>query len=364
MTRTTEKLAIDGGAKAKTVPYGTSLRFTGNELAYLQQALEQRTLFYGHGQMVRRACELMQQYTGMPHAVACTSGSASVHLGVIAAGIGPGDEVITTPNTDSGTALGIIEEGAVPVFCDCEWTLQPSVRTIAEKITERTTAVVVVHLAGHAAPIDEIVPFCHDRGIKVVEDCAQSWGTKLHGRQVGSFADTGCYSTNDYKHISTGDGGFVVVADDGLYRRVHNYADKYYDRFFGWEQNKAHHGMCYRMSELLGAVACAQLEQVDAITAHHHTLGELLRSLLADMPGARMLTPLPDSYATYWWSAMLPRGGGAQRVARPGGCRHAGGRTERRVVRQIRFNRHAAFPAAHRAPVAAGRPALLSLYPT
>ena len=100
---------------------------------------------------------MMKAYVGMPYAFFVTSGSAAVHLGVIAAGIGPGDEVIVSPNTDAGTALGIIEEGAVPIFADPEMTMQLSVESIAKKITPRTKAVVVVHLAGEPAPIDAIV---------------------------------------------------------------------------------------------------------------------------------------------------------------------------------------------------------------
>ena len=298
------ELAINGGPKAKTVPFGSGKRFAGNELKYLQESLEQNTLFYGNGRFVRQACDMMKAYTGRPYAVACSSGSAAIHLGLIAAGIGAGDEVIVTPNTDSGSILGIIEEGAVPIFCDVDWTLQPTAASVAARITERTRAVEVIHLAGNPAPVDEIVDLCRPKGIAVVEDCAQSWGTKLHGRQVGSFGTAGCFSTNDFKHISTGDGGFVVLSDEALCRRVHNYADKHYDRFFGREQAQAHHGINYRMSELQGAVACAQLEVVDAITSRQHVLGELLRTLVENIPGAQMVIPVPDAYCTYWWTVI------------------------------------------------------------
>ena len=299
------ELAINGGPKAMSSPYGQARRFADNELKYLQEALEQNTLFYGHGKFVRRACEMMCAYTGRPYVVACTSGSAAVHLGMIAAGIGPGDEVIVTPNTDSGSVLGIIEEGAVPVFCDVDWTLQPTAATVAARITERTRAVEVIHLAGSPAPVDEIVEVCRPRGIAVVEDCAQAWGTKRHGRQVGGTGTAGCFSTNDFKHISTGEGGFVVLADETLHRRIHNYADKHYDRFFKNEKLQAHHGINYRMSELQGAVACAQLEKVDRITERQHALGEALRNRLADLPGARRIEPIPGAYCTYWWTVVF-----------------------------------------------------------
>ena len=300
-----ETLAINGGPKAKTTPYSTGLRYTGNERKYLDEALASNTLFYGFGKFVKRACEMMQTYTGRPHVVACSSGSAAIHLGLIAAGIGPGDEVIVTPNTDFGSLIGIIAEGAVPVFCDCDWTLQPTAATVAAKITPRTKAVVVIHLAGYPAPVDEIVALCEPRGISVVEDCAQSWGTRLHGRMVGSFGTAGCYSTNDFKHISTGDGGFVVLNDQALYRRVSNYSDKHYDRLFDGKLGGAHFGMNYRMSELQGAVAVAQLEQVETITARHHELGERLVAKLQGLPGAQILQPIAGGYASYWWTTLF-----------------------------------------------------------
>jgi len=301
------ELALNGGPKAKTTPYGTGQRYRDNELKYLQEALENNTLFYGfpNSLFVKRACTLMKAYTGQPYAVACSSGSAAVHLGLIAAGIGPGDEVIVTPNTDTGSVLGIIEEGAVPIFCDCDWSLQPSAATVSARITARTKAVIVVHLAGYPAPVDEIVALCQPRGIAVVEDCAQAWGTRLHGKPVGAFGQAGCFSTNEYKHISTGDGGFVVVADEVLYRRLCNYTDKHYDRLFRSEQRQAHHGLNYRMTELQGAVACAQLEKMDRITARYHGLGERLRERLQPLRGARLLAPIPGGHSTYWWTTLF-----------------------------------------------------------
>lgn len=300
-----DTLAINGGPKAKTTPYGTGRRYVGNERKYLEEALASNTLFYGFGKFVKRACDMMREYTGQPHVVACSSCSAAIHLGLIAAGIGPGDEVIVTPNTDVGSVIGIIAEGAVPVFCDCDWTLQASAASVAAKITARTRAVVVVHIAGYPAPVDEIVALCAARGIAVVEDCAQSWGTKLHGQRVGSFGTAGCFSTNDFKHISTGDGGFVALADAELYRRVSNYSDKHYDRLFGGKLAKAHFGMNYRMTELQGAVACAQLEIVDRVTSRHHEIGERLTGRLAGLQGARLMPAIAGAYVSYWWTVLI-----------------------------------------------------------
>lgn len=305
MSRATDQLAINGGPRAKTVPYGTGRRFAGNELRYLEETLAQNTLFYGFGGMTKRACEAMKQYTGVPFIVPCSSGTAAIHLALIACGVGPGDEVIVTPNTDQGSVIGIIEEGAVPVFCDPDFTLQPTAEAIAARITDRTKAVEVVHLAGYPAPIDEIMALCRSRNIAVIEDCAQSWGTKLHGQIVGTFCDAGCYSINDFKHISAGDGGFVALRDEELFRRVSNYSDKCYDRLFDQTMRQVHHAMNYRMTELQSAVALAQLERVNGITSRQHDRGEQLLDRLRDLPGAKMVAPIPGGYSTYWWTAMF-----------------------------------------------------------
>ncbi len=299
-------LALSGGPKAVTTPPSTGNRFSGNERRYLQETLRQNTLFYGFGSFVQKACKAMRRYTGLPYVVPCSSGTAAIHLGLIACGIGPGDEVICTPNTDAGTVIGILAEGAVPVFCDVDDTFQPSPRTIRAALTRRTRAVIVVHLAGYPAPVDAIIRLCRSRGLPVLEDCAQSWGTRLNGQLVGTFGLAGAFSTNDFKHISTGDGGFLALRDEALFRRTANYADKCYDRLFDRSLFGAHFGMNYRMTELQGAVALAQLEKVRRVTSHYHQLGTLLERHLADLPAGRLIPPLPNAYATYWWTALLP----------------------------------------------------------
>jgi dTDP-4-amino-4,6-dideoxygalactose transaminase len=118
---------------------------------------------------------------------------------------------------------------------------------------------------------------------------------------VGSFGDAGCYSTNDYKHISTGDGGFVALRDAEIYRRVSNYSDKHYDRLFDGSRRQQHHAVNYRMGELQGAVAVAQLEKVDSITSRHHELGEHLRAKLEGVPGVDLVPPLPSAECSYKW---------------------------------------------------------------
>jgi len=152
----TEKLALHGGPKVRTRPWPErGRRFGEQELKELREALEQNTLFYVYGEKTRRMCSRMARMCGMPHVVACSSGSAAIHAAIKACGVGPGDEVITSPITDAGTVLGIVYEGAVPVFADIDpLNYNVTAATIRERITARTRAVIVVHLAGCPADME------------------------------------------------------------------------------------------------------------------------------------------------------------------------------------------------------------------
>ena len=170
-----EKLAIHGGTPVKTTPYGTTKRFGKRELEYLEQALEQNTLFYWKGSFAKRLCEKFAEIYGAKHCAVTSSGTSAIHTALGACGVQPGDEVITAPITDMGSVIGILYQNAVPVFADLDPnSYNMTAKTVEEKITDKTRAVVVVHLAGNAAEIDEIVEVCHKRGIYVIEDCAQS----------------------------------------------------------------------------------------------------------------------------------------------------------------------------------------------
>jgi len=301
----TEKLALHGGPKVRTRPWPErGRRFGEQELKELREALEQNTLFYVYGEKTRRMCSRMARMCGMPHVVACSSGSAAIHSAIKACGVGPGDEVITSPITDAGTVLGIVYEGAVPVFADIDpLNYNVTAATIRERITARTRAVIVVHLAGCPADMEPIVRLCRRRGLRLIEDCAQAWCAKLNGRWVGTFGDVGCFSLNDFKHISCGDGGLIVTADEELYRRAWLAVDKCYDRIAG-TRDLPFAAPNYRITELQSAVAFAQLGKVRAITDARHRLGARLSRGLAGIPGVRPHHEPRGAYSTWWFYLM------------------------------------------------------------
>ena len=298
-----EMPALYGGKPTKTTPYGTGKRFGAEELENLKEALEQNTLFYWKGNMTKRLCEKFARMYGVEYAVASSSGTASVHIALGAVGICPGDEVITTPITDMGTIVGIIYQNAIPVFADLDpHTYLMTATEIEKKITKRTKAIIVVHLAGCACEMDEILALAKKHGIAVIEDCAQSYGTRYKGRLVGTIGDVGCFSLNDFKHISAGDGGIVITNNKDYYHKALMFSDKNYNRL-GAEVVKSVPLIApnYRMNELTAAVGLAQLDRVDGICTRRHLLGERLGEGLRGIKGVYAHEVSPNCYSSYWF---------------------------------------------------------------
>jgi len=299
-----EKLALFGGPKAKTTPYGTGKRFSEAEANYLQAALNQETLFYTHGQMTEQMLEKFNSIVDSNFSAAVSSGTAAIHTALGASRISFGDEVIIPPITDTGTVVGILAQNAIPVFCDidpdnCLMTLELA----AKKLTRNTAAIVVVHLAGNPCEMEKFVKFAQENRLILIEDCAQAWGTKYKGQSVGTFGDFGCFSLNDFKHIGCGDGGIVTTRYEYLYRTAHAFADKYYDRLgSGFRTPSPWLGFNYRITELQSAVAIAQLEKLESIVTRRNELGLKLNQALSGIPGIIPHKITPESYPTFWFT--------------------------------------------------------------
>ena len=298
-----EKIALYGGTPVKTTPYGTGKRFGKEELANLEEALNQNTLFYWQGAMTTRFCEKFAKMYDSKYCVTTTSGTASIHVALGALGIGPGDEVITSPITDMGSLIGILYQNAVPVFADLDphsYNMTPE--SVEAKITERTKAIVVVHLAGNAAEIDKIVELARKRGIYVVEDCAQSYCCRYKGKYAGTFGDIGCFSLNDFKHISAGDGGMVITNNEELYHKALMFADKNYNRLGETVVKKINQlAPNYRMNELTAAVALAQLDKVEDICRKRNAFGDRLNAALQGIKGIYPHKIQEGCESSYWF---------------------------------------------------------------
>ena len=300
-----ETLAIHGGPKVKTTPFGKGRRFGEDEAQQLIEALEQNTLFYHHGQKVKTFLQDFNALYGVQHSVATSSGTAAIHVALGAAGITVGDEVITSPITDQGTVIGILYQNAIPVFADLDphtYNIDP--QCLEARITPRTKAIVAVHLAGNACDMDPILEIARRHGLVVIEDCAQSWLCRYKGRLAGTLGDYGCFSTNDFKHISTGDGGIVIVNSgaEADYYRAHAFADKNYQRFSATPRRDiATLAPNYRMTELQGAVGIAQLRKLEWICRTRHEYGDAITQGISDLPGVSPHRVYAGGWSTYWF---------------------------------------------------------------
>jgi dTDP-4-amino-4,6-dideoxygalactose transaminase len=303
-----ESLAIHGGKPVKTTPFGTGKRFGEPEIQQLREAVEQNTLFYWHGQKVKAFTQKFADMHGMKHCVATSSGTAAIHVALGACGVTEGDEVITTPVTDMGTVIGILFQNAIPIFADMNpHTYGMDPKSFEARITDKTKAVLVVHLTGNPTEMDPILAVAKKHNLFVIEDCAQAYMCRYKGQLAGTFGHFGCFSTNDYKHISTGDGGMVVTNDDELYRTAFRFADKNYDRFAKTPSEMraaAYIAPCYRMSELQGAVGLAQLDRLEGICAARTKYGDAITQGISGLKGIYPHRVEDGNTCSYWFYMM------------------------------------------------------------
>ena len=242
---------------------------------------------------------------GSTCAVACSSGTAALHLAVAAVDPAPGDEIIVPPISDMGTVLPVIAQNAVPVFADLDphtGCLDPD--DVRRRITSRTRAILVVHLFGAAARVKELRRIADEAGVMLIEDCAQAYLTRetADGPLVGTIGHLGCFSLQQTKHITTGDGGLVITDDEHLARSMRLFADKAWPRDTG-ERTYLSFALNYRMPELSGAVARVQLTKLNGIVERRRRSADRLRAALAQLRG--VTTPAPGGIHAYWYYPLV-----------------------------------------------------------
>jgi dTDP-4-amino-4,6-dideoxygalactose transaminase len=278
----------------------TGRTFGSEELEAVRQCLETGTLTSTKGQFVRKLETEFAKRIGAKHAWACSSGTAAVHCAIAALNPEPGDEIITTPITDMGAITPILYQGAIPVFCDVDpHTYNVTAETIARRISPKTKAIIVTHLFGNPCDMAPIMELASRHGIPVIEDCAQSYLTTYRDQYVGTIGAIGCFSLQQGKHITTGEGGLVTTNDDALARRIYLFINK----AWGYGDAKPDHYFIapnYRMSELLGAVAVAQLQKLDAVVESRVRTASALTTMLSGLPGIETPALTPDGVHTYW----------------------------------------------------------------
>ncbi|OWK42952.1 DegT/DnrJ/EryC1/StrS family aminotransferase [Fimbriiglobus ruber] len=270
------------------------------EIALIAEAVRSGTLTVTKGRFGKTLETDFAALVGAKHAVACSSGSAAIHCAVAAFDPEPGDEIITTSITDMGALTPILYQGAIPVFADVDpRTGNVTAETIAARITDRTKAIVVTHLFGNPCDMTAIMALADAKNIPVIEDCAQAFLATHAGKPVGTFGAIGCFSLQQGKHVTTGEGGLVVANDPALARRVYLFVNKAWG--YG-DANPDHYfiALNYRFSEIQAACAVAQMAKLPSVVASRVATAARMDELLAGTPGVEIPHREPNDAHTYW----------------------------------------------------------------
>jgi perosamine synthetase len=273
------------------------------EVAAVVAALRRGEISGTFGRELDQFESLFAHYVGCEHGVAVTSGTTALFLAVAAAGIEPGDEVLVSASTNIATALAAYHNGAVPVPVDSEtrtWNLDLAL--IDSLVTERTKAIIPVHLFGHPVDMDRLREIAARHRLCVIEDCAEAHGASVRGRAVGSLGTMGCFSFYGNKIITTGEGGMVTTDDPALAARLRLL------RNLAFTQPRFRHEIAawqFRMTNYQAAMGVAQLARIEDILARKRQLAGWYTDRLKDVHGLRL--PVEEAWAknVYWVYGVL-----------------------------------------------------------
>lgn len=243
------------------------------------------------------------EYLGVKYALTTSSCTGALHLALAALGIGPGDEVIVPDITWVATANAVLYVGATSIFADIEadsWCLDP--KSFESLITEKTKAVIPVHLYGHPAKMDEIVSIARKHNLYIVEDAAPAIGASCFGQRTGTFGDFAAFSFQGAKVAVTGEGGMIVTNNDDLYQKVYTI----------WDQGRvpgtfwiAHNGLKYKMSNVQAAIGLGQIERIDELVEAKRRIFRWYEEGLKGAPHIKLNKELTWARSIYWMTSIL-----------------------------------------------------------
>jgi perosamine synthetase len=276
---------------------------SGEEWKYLKECLDTNWIS-SKGKFIEEFEDGFADYIGVKYGCTTTSGTAAIHLALISSGIKPGDEVIVPAFTMMGSIFPIIYCGAKPVLVDSEvetWNIDVS--KIEEKITERTKAIMVVHIYGHPCDMEPIMDIANKYDLYVVEDAAEAHGAEYKGKKVGTFGDLSCFSFYANKIITTGEGGMLLTNNKGIYEK----AKRLKDMAFTEERRFLHYdvGFNYRMTNMQAAIGLAQLEKINTYVEARRRNAKLYNELLKDIEGIKLPSEKKWAKNVYWMYSIL-----------------------------------------------------------
>lgn len=295
-------------------------RFGDLEFKYLREVLDSGFGSSTSGSMNNRFEAAFAEKVGAKYAVTFNSGTSTLHAALDAVGVGYGDEVITAPLTVISNLDVILSQNAIPVFADIDpdtFNIDPE--DVAQKITPRTKAIMPISLYGLSCDLDPLMELGRKHGIAVINDAAEAFGTYYKGKQISEIADITSYSTENSKHITTGDGGIVVTNDEGYASwmrkfgslgyaalkasdgRIRNNKDIFQDPTYKRHDAYGHN---YRMPEVAAALGLAQTERMDWFLDIRHRISQLYLEAAKDAP---YLVPqkVPEGYNNSYWTVVF-----------------------------------------------------------
>jgi len=277
---------------------------SGKEQQYIAEVFESNYIA-PLGAFVNRFEESIKEYTGTKNALALSSATAGLHLALRVLGIGKGDTVLASTFTFIGSVNCILYQGATPIFIDSDesWNLSPELLKKAIKELEvKPKALILTHLYGQVAKIDEIVAICKEEGIFLIEDSAESLGASYKGQQSGTFGDFGVYSFNGNKILTTSGGGMLVSPNAEWIDRAKFLSTQAKEPFLHYEHKE--YGYNYRMSNVLASIGVAQMEVLDKRVNRKREIFEFYQKELSDIDEISFMPEIENSRGNRWLSTI------------------------------------------------------------
>ena len=305
-----DKLAVDGGLPVRDAPLPPWPNYSESELDAARLVLQSGKVNYWTGNECRDFESEFAAYHGVDHAIALANGTLALELALRALGIGEGDDVIVTPRSYFASASCCVIVGARPVFADVDEESQNiTAESIAAAITPKTKAIIAVHLAGWPCDMPQIMELARDRGLFVIEDCAQANGAKIDGCPVGTFGEVAAFSFCQDKIISTaGEGGMLLTNDRPLWEAAWSFKDhgkswhrlQETDHPLGFRWLHEGFGSNYRLTEIQGAIGRLQLRELDRWVTKRRENARQLNQRVAEIPALRTTLPPDDLIHSYY----------------------------------------------------------------